>query len=150
MSEFHHLTMGNRIDHVGVIETIDHSHIRVRIDQASACSSCQVKSVCSSAESKEKIIDVWDSGASQYEVGQRVLVFAALSMGRLAVALAFVIPLVLMFAWVVVSLKVLLIGELMTIAGVGAILFLYFLLLSLFRSRLSRSFSFQIERMADE
>ena len=137
--------MGSTIDHVGIIESIENNHIRVRIDQASACASCQVKSMCASAESKEKTVDVWDAQASRYAVGQRVRVCATLSMGRNAVTLAFLVPLVLMMVWMVAALKLLNLGELPAICGVIVILTVYYMALSLFKNRLSRSFSFWIE-----
>jgi len=115
--------MKSKIDHNGVVESIEGNHIKVRILQASACSACQAKALCASSDTKEKIIDVWDDNADQYHVGENVVACGSLSMGRNAVYLAFLIPLVLI------------------------ILAIYYLLLSALKDKLSKTFSFWIEKL---
>ena len=83
--------MANTIKHQGVIEHIQGTHIQVRITQTSACASCSIKGHCTSADTKEKIIDVFDNAASQYQVGQEVWVVGTLSMGIQAVLFAFLL-----------------------------------------------------------
>ncbi len=138
--------MKDIIDHIGVVETIENTHVRVKILQSSACSACQAKSLCASAEQKEKIVDVWDDEADRLTVGDEVRVCASMSMGRNAVVLAFVVPLVLMVVWLVVALRVLSMGELAAIGGVLLLLLIYYIGLWAVRNRLSRSFAFWIEK----
>lgn len=138
--------MKDIIDHIGVVETIENTHVRVKILQSSACSACQAKSLCASAEQKEKIVDVWDDEADRLTVGDEVRVCASMSMGRNAVVLAFVVPLVLMVVWLVVVLRVLSMGELAAIGGVLLLLLIYYIGLWAVRNRLSRSFAFWIEK----
>ena len=138
--------MKDIIDHIGVVETIENTHVRVKILQLSACSACQAKSLCASAEQKEKIVDVWDDEADRLTVGDEVRVCASMSMGRNAVVLAFVVPLVLMVVWLVVALRVLSMGELAAISGVLLLLLIYYIGLWAVRNRLSRSFAFWIEK----
>lgn len=138
--------MKDIIDHIGVVETIENTHVRVKILQSSACSACQAKSLCASAEQKEKIVDVWDDEADRLTVGDEVRVCASMSMGRNAVVLAFVVPLVLMVVWLVVALRVLSMGELAAISGVLLLLLIYYIGLWAVRNRLSRSFAFWIEK----
>ena len=137
--------MKDIIDHTGIVETIDNTHVRVRILQSSACSACQAKSLCSSAEQKEKLIDVWDSRADRWAVGQEVRVCASLSMGRNAVTLAFVVPLVLMVLWIVLAVTFFSLGELWAVAGALSLLIIYYIGLWTLRNRLSRTFAFWIE-----
>lgn len=139
--------MKSKIDHNGVVESIEGNHIKVRILQASACSACQAKALCASSDTKEKIIDVWDDNADQYHVGESVMACGSLSMGRNAVYLAFLIPLVLMILWMVLSLKAFHLSELTAILGVGIILAIYYLLLSALKDKLSKTFSFWIEKL---
>jgi sigma-E factor negative regulatory protein RseC len=139
--------MKSKIDHNGVVESIEGNHIKVRILQASACSACQAKALCASSDTKEKIIDVWDDNADQYHVGENVMACSSLSMGRNAVYLAFLIPLVLMILWMVLSLKAFHLSELTAILGVGIILAIYYLLLSALKDKLSKTFSFWIEKL---
>lgn len=138
--------MKDIIDHIGVVETIENTHVRVKILQSSACSACQAKSLCASAEQKEKIVDVWDDEADRLTVGDEVRVCASMSMGRNAVVLAFVVPLVLMVVWLVVALRVLSMGELAAIGGVLLLLLIYYIGLWAVRNKLSRSFAFWIEK----
>lgn len=84
--------MANTIKHQGIVENIHGSHLQVRIVQTSACATCSIKGHCTSADTKEKLIDVADWNASNYKVGDRVWVVGELSMGYMAVLLAFVIP----------------------------------------------------------
>jgi sigma-E factor negative regulatory protein RseC len=139
--------MKSKIDHNGVVESIEGNHIKVRILQASACSACQAKALCASSDTKEKIIDVWDDNADQYHVWENVMACGSLSMGRNAVYLAFLIPLVLMILWMVLSLKAFHLSELTAILGVGIILAIYYLLLSALKDKLSKTFSFWIEKL---
>lgn len=134
-----------KISHTGFVESVENGHVRVKILQASACSSCQVKSMCSSAESKEKIIDVWNDNRN-YTLGEEVTVCGSMSMGRNAVVLAFVIPLVLMIVWLVVAINLLSLSELAAILGLLALLGIYYALLGVFKDKLSHTFAFWIEK----
>ena len=56
--------MSDLIKHQGIVEKVDGMHVKVRIVQTSACSSCSAKGLCNASESKEKLIDVYGvSGA---------------------------------------------------------------------------------------
>jgi len=138
--------MKDIIDHTGSVESIEGTHVRIRILQSSACSACQARSLCASAEAKEKIVDVWDTHADRLTVGEQVKVCASMQMGRNAVLLAFVVPLLLMVAWLVVALKWLVLSELMAIGGVLLLLLIYYIGLWSVREKLSRKFAFWIEK----
>ena len=84
--------MADIIKHQGIVENINGSHLQVRIIQTSACASCSIKGHCSSADTKEKLIDVTDDNVSSYQPGDRVWVIGELSMGVMAVLLAFILP----------------------------------------------------------
>ena len=110
----------NTIKHLGIVENIQGSHLSVRIVQTSACAACSVKGHCSSADSKDKIIDIIDTAAASYQVGENVMVVGETSMGMMAVPLAFIIP----------SL---------------AVLVPYYYILWLNKTRLKQKFSFTIK-----
>lgn len=138
--------MAKSIEHRGTIERIDGSNIQVRIVQMSACSSCHAKSLCSSAESKDKLIDVFTNDTSFYRVGEEVKVLGAMSMGRNAVLLSFGLPLLLILLWVV-SAVFMLIDEQYILVGIAVLLALYYLVLHSLQNRLSKTFSFWIEKI---
>lgn len=96
--------MNDTISHDGTVISIDDEHITVRIVQMAACASCKVAGYCSSAESKEKLVDVWTKDYAKYGIGDEVKVLAQSGVGTLAVIVGFVIPVVLVVLAVVVTL----------------------------------------------
>ncbi|MBE6284087.1 MAG: RseC/MucC family positive regulator of sigma(E) [Mediterranea massiliensis] len=138
--------MATTIKHQGVIETIEDSHIQVRILQTSACASCSIKGHCTSVDVDEKLIDIHTSDAHTYQVGESVWVMGALSMGMKAVLLAFVLPLVILVAALFILMNVLE-DELLAVAGSIVCLSVYYILLRLlFKSVWKGKFSFYIQR----
>jgi sigma-E factor negative regulatory protein RseC len=137
--------MADVIKHDGIVDSIEGSCIHVRIVQASACAACGAKSLCSAAESKEKIVDVYGADTTAYQVGQRVMVEGAASMGMKAVRLAFLFPLLLLVA--AVALVMWLTDGNEALAALAALLVLtfYFLLLFANKKKLAREFTFIIK-----
>lgn len=138
--------MNGKIEHNGIIEHIDGKHIKVRIVQSSACSSCQAKAICSSSESKEKVVDIYVNSSENYAIGEQVNVCASETMGRNAVILAFVIPLIVMIICITLSIRYLMINEVISIAISLIFLALYYWILSISKNRISKKFSFWIEK----
>ena len=134
----------NTIKHLGIVESIQGSHLSVRIVQTSACVACSAKGHCSSADSKDKIIDIMDTAAASYQVGERVMVVGETSMGMMAVVLAFVLPFVLLIfslfllmAWIENELYAALLSL--------AVLIPYYFVLWLNKTQLKQQFSFTIK-----
>ena len=139
------MNMADVIKHEGRVDSIDGDCIHVRIVQASACAACGAKSLCSAAESKEKIVDVYGADTTAYQVGQRVMVEGAATMGMKAVRLAFLFPLLLLV--VAVALVMWLADGNEALAALAALLVLtaYFLLLFANKKKLAREFTFTIK-----
>lgn len=134
----------NTIKHLGIVESIQGSHLSVRIVQTSACAACSAKGHCSSADSKDKIIDIIDTAASSYQVGERVMIVGEMSMGMMAVVLAFIIPFVLLIFSLFLFMA--LIGNELYAALLSlAILIPYYFILWLNKTRLKQKFSFTIK-----
>lgn len=138
--------MNNNIKHLGIVESIDGSHVRVKILQSSACSSCSVKGHCNISETKEKIIDIHDKESAECcSVGQEVMVCGTTSMGMKAVLLAFVLPFIVLLAALFVTMRVT-DGDEATSALVSlCTLIPYYIIIYLLRNRISRTFSFTLE-----
>ena len=134
----------NTIKHLGIVENIQGSHLSVRIVQTSACAACSAKGHCSSADSKEKIIDVIDTAASSYRVGEKVMVIGETSMGMMAVVLAFIIPFILLIFSLFLFMA-LMENELYSALLSLAILIPYYFILWLNKTRLKQKFSFTIK-----
>lgn len=134
----------NTIKHLGIVESIQDSHLSVRIVQTSACAACSAKGHCSSADSKDKVIDITDTAASSFRVGERVMVVGEMSMGMMAVVLAFIIPFVLLV--VSLFLFMALIGNELYAALLSLIILVpYYFVLWLNKTRLKQKFSFTIK-----
>ena len=134
----------NTIKHLGIVENIQGSHRSVRIVQTSACAACSVKGHCSSADSKDKIIDIIDTAAASYQVGENVMVVGETSMGMQAVALAFIIPFVLLI-FTLFLFMALIENELYAALLSLAVLVPYYYILWLNKTRLKQKFSFTIK-----
>ena len=98
--------MTNIIEHRGTVENINGSHIQVRIVQTSACSTCSIKGHCNASESKEKLIDVYDQNATDFHIGQNVMVMGTTSMGMQAVILAFGVPFIVLFITLYTTMQI--------------------------------------------
>ena len=134
----------NTIKHLGIVENIQGSHLSVRIVQTSACAACSVKGHCSSADSKDKIIDIIDTAAASYQVGENVMVVGETSMGMQAVALAFIIPFVLLI-FTLFLFMALIENELYAALLSLAVLVPYYYILWLNKTRLKQKFSFTVK-----
>lgn len=147
--------MGEEVNHKGRIETIEGNHIVVRILQTSACLHCKIAGHCNSAESKEKLVDVWTRSAEKYTVGQDVDVVMSGKLGLKAVLLAFVLPVIIAFAAIGTALQLTSATGLWPLdepynEGVGALVGLavfvvYYFVLYFFRSSLQEQFRFRIK-----
>lgn len=138
--------MKEKIEHQGVIESIESNHVKVNIVQLAACSGCKARSLCASSECKEKIIDVYEDNADmKYRVGDQVRVCGSLSMGWQAVGIAFGVPLVLMVVWMLVAMVWLKWSDLLSVGVLFMILFIYFYTLYRNRERMAKKFVFWIE-----
>lgn len=136
--------MANVIRHKGTVESINGSLVKVKILQTSACASCSVKGYCGSADSKEKIVDVYEPGNS-YKPGDEVMIYGATSMGMKAVLIAFVVPFVLLL--IALFLTMYLSGNNELLSAVFSLLILipYYIILYFFRNKIKKNFSFTLK-----
>lgn len=142
--------MAERIRHLGIVEDIDGSHLKVRIVQTSACAACSVKTHCHAADSKEKLIDVQNSRQTDFRTGQQVVIEGAASLGVKAVMWAFVSP----FAVVLLSLFAAMYfsgnDELLSAVVAFCMLVLYYVVLYLCRNHLKRTFVFTVKSINNQ
>ena len=138
--------MTDIIKHRGIVENIEGSHVRVRIVQTSACSACSVKGHCNASESKEKLVDVFDTKASSYRVGEEIMLYGTTSMGMQAVFLAFVFPLIIVFAAIVTGTSM---QWEETTSGLTGLLLLvpYYCILYFLRDKLKKRFIFTLKKL---
>lgn len=140
------MAKSEHIEHQGRIESIDANLVRVRIVSNSACGTCAARKACGMSESTEKIIDVVTLSASEFSVGEEVVVSIRRKVGLWAVAMAYVAPLIVL---VVVLIAASMFGLDEGVAAVGAMggVAIYYLLLWLFGGRISEKVSFTIYKL---
>lgn len=130
-----------QITHKGRIVAIDPDITTIEIIAESACASCHAKGLCGLGEEKVKQIQVRTSAWHPRQVGDEVEVVLKKSMGYKAVFIAYGLPLVVLFA-ALMLLGALGVGELWAgLGALGAVAVCYFVLF-LFRNKISKDYSF--------
>ena len=137
--------MTNTIKHLGIVESINGSYLKVRIVQTSACSSCSIKGHCSAAESKEKLIDVYNKEGLDCQIGSQVMISGAASLGMKAVMWAFIFPFVVLLFSLFVSMWMTKGDEAVSSLVALCMLIPYYLILFLCREKFRRTFIFVLE-----
>lgn len=137
--------MNNKIQHSGIIESIEDGCIHVRIVQTSACAACKVAGYCNAADAKEKIVDVFCNTADTvWKAGQSVMVTAPGEVAPRALLLGFGIPFIVLVGVLALVLWLTANEGLAALCGLGALL-PYYGVLFMLRNRLREKFAFSIE-----
>ena len=136
--------MSNKISHSGIIEHILDDCIKVRIVQTSACAACKVASHCNASESKVKIVDVFCSNNSTYQVGQEVVVWASKDVANKALLLGFGIPFLLLICVLLIALRFTSEEGIAALTALGSLVPYYFMLW-LLRKKIQRQIAFHID-----
>ena len=137
--------MDEMIRHEGVVLSTNGNMAHVEIVQTSACSACKARSMCMSSESQQKQMDV--EMLEPMQVGDRVEVEVRERLAWRAVLLAYILPFVVMMAVIAVldmttSWSEAIIGTLSLCA-----IALYYLILSAFKHKLQKQFSFTARKI---
>ena len=138
--------MNNRILHSGIIDAITEKCVRVRILQTSACAQCKISGHCNSAESKEKIVDVYNvRDKYAFKIGEEVIVCASLKIVSNAMLLGFGLPLALILI-ILISVYMSTTNEAhAALCGIGSLL-PYYVILYFFRNSIRDRIAFGIEK----
>ena len=134
------------VTHSGKIVDINPEFTSVEIVSESACSSCHAAGLCGISEYTKKAVQVPTSAWEDFKVGDDVEVVLKASMGHKAVWLAYVLPLVVLVASLLVSLGA---GASELLAGGVSVLCaaLYYFVLWLFRDKLRNEYVFTIRKI---
>ena len=136
--------MHTKISHSGIIESIAEGCVKVRILQTSACAACKVAGHCNASESKEKIVDVFCSDVSSYQVGESVVVCASRDVANRALLLGFGVPFLVLVGVLILTLYITGNEGVAAMAGLMALV-PYYIVLYAFRSHIQRRLAFYIE-----
>ena len=131
------------VAHKGRIKSVSDGQVTVEILSESACSACHAKGVCTMGESARKEIEVKVRNPEIYTEGQEVEVLLSSTIGHRAVWIAYVLPLILLVAFIMLPLSLGVSEGLSALCG-AAVIAAYYLVLYLFRRRLGSKWEFKI------
>jgi sigma-E factor negative regulatory protein RseC len=131
------------IIHPGIVDHLEGDKVFVRILSQSACATCHVKGACSMADMEEKLIEVQTPEYLKYNPGDNVTVRLKQSLGRKAVMLGYVVPLVILVASIVFFTLALNNEGLAALLSI-LILVPYYIVLWMLRDKLKKQFSFSL------
>ncbi|MBR5100364.1 MAG: SoxR reducing system RseC family protein [Bacteroidales bacterium] len=137
-----------RIEHEGRVIAVDKDYISVEIVNKSACAACHAKAVCGASDEAVKVVEIaqdFTTLADDYQVGETVNVVMSSAMGTQAIWIAYVVPLIVLMASILVF-SLCGAGELLMGLGSLGVVALYYLGVYLLRNRISKIFIFSIEK----
>jgi len=137
--------MAEKIEHQGIVQSVDKQGVRVVIVQNAACSTCAAGSSCMAAERKEKIIDALP--LDDLKEGDEVRVLIERRLGFKAVLLAFVLPFILVISLVALLSRLTDLGDAWAGTIALAALIPYYLVIAFFRDRIKKQFTFYAEKL---
>lgn len=135
--------MGAKIRHDGVVKSIKGNVVQVQFVQQSACAHCEAKGHCNASESKEKVVDVECANASDYAVGDNVVVLASQKVGFIAVFYGAVLPMIVMMI-VAIATALTTKDELLSVLLSLGSLAVYYICLIFFREKLKQTLKFEL------
>lgn len=137
--------MTSKIVHEGIIVEIESGAVQVRIEQNTACSECHAKGACTISDKKEKLIEIpkADNISSNLKVGDKVQIEGTTHQGLKAVFYSFVIPLILVFAVLIFSLRYLQ-DEAIAACLAFVALILYYVFLYILKDKFKKKFVFSL------
>jgi sigma-E factor negative regulatory protein RseC len=136
---------GNTVVHAGTVAAVFESGVDVAIVSEAACGNCRMKNACGMEETADKTVTVFTPDAGLFHVGEPVEVLMKPSMGYRAIAIAYLLPVIV----VLTALTVLVrsgVSELVAALGALGFLAIYYMVIYRFRDRLGREIRFEIRK----
>ena len=137
---------GEVITHRAKVIHVADNYVDVVVLSESACASCHAKGYCGAAESREKRMVIETPLASYFSAGEEVEVYTETVMGIKAVCIAYILPFLLVLFLLLVLLRAGC-GELISGVSALSVLVVYYVILYVARSRLSREFVFKVRKL---
>ena len=128
----------------GIVTAISPDIVTVQIQQQSACSGCHARDLCVSSERREHQLQLRPTDSTSLSES-RSSSLARRSVGRLAVLLAFVLPLLLLVLTLSIAQTFLALSEAAAVLVAIALLSLYYLVLYTQRRRLEGRLVLMVE-----
>ena len=132
------------ISHEGIVTKITDDELEIKILAQSACAACHAKSACGMGEQAEKILTVPRPKDKEFTINQKVNVRMAIGQGNKAAVLAYLIPIILLLAVLVVCLGLGINDGLAALISIVALI-PYYIVLYLKRDKLKQKFEYNVE-----
>ncbi len=130
---------------MGIVRAVRPGEVIVRIQQQSACTGCHAKEFCCSTDCADRDITI-RKDIPHLQVGDTVVVEGRDSIGRIAVFLSFVIPILLFLSTLILGITLWNVGELWSIFYAFLALAIYYGILRLLEPYLRRLVQFEITK----
>ena len=132
----------NSINHDGQVVEISDNKVVAEIFVSEACGTCQAKGLCHTNGKRVRVEAEAEPG-QEFQVGQKVKVAFTPTLAMSSVLLAYVLPLVLMFAVMFTLIATTGSQDVGCLCGL-AVLPVYYTILYMLRHKLRRKFKFSI------
>jgi len=132
----------NSINHDGQVVEISDNKVVAEIFVSEACGTCQAKGLCHTNGKRVRVEAEAEPG-QEFQVGQKVKVAFTPTLAMSSVLLAYVLPLVLMFAVMFTLIAITGSQDVGCLCGL-AVLPVYYTILYILRHKLRRKFKFSI------
>ncbi|MBR1769705.1 MAG: SoxR reducing system RseC family protein [Bacteroidales bacterium] len=127
--------------------SIEGNKIGVLVEQNESCAACAAASLCEKTSKAGKTLDVFQSDAKDFSVGEQVLLNVPQSKIYKALALAFVYPLLLIILVCVLSSYVFSLSDTAIVICSVLLVALYYLILYLNRTKPMFNFSLYLSKI---
>ena len=135
-----------QIEHKGTVALVGGNFVRVDIEVMEACGSCASRKACAMGQGTTREIMVYTDDAQNFSIGEVVNVSARQSLGLVAVLLCYVAPLIVLVGALAVAISLGCSEGLSALISLGSTA-LYYAILYLFRSKISRRVVFTINKI---
>lgn len=122
-----------------MVKAVNGSRLTVLINRYSACASCHAAATCATSERKQMTVEARISANDHVAVGDMVYVSAGGKSPMASIMLGYGLPLIVLILGCVVT-EALTKSDIMAATGGLCAIFVYFLMLWIFKSRIDRAF----------
>lgn len=137
----------SRIEHLGTVKSHEDGYYYILIEQQTACSTCHAKGYCNPAEKgRDIVVKVADRGDLDIKKGEKIKLFISKSNGLWAVALAYLIPVIICLFTLIILIELGISEPTSALITVGFIV-IYFVFFLIFGQKFERKIDISIEKI---
>ena len=130
------------VSHIGTVTQVTEGSVFASFNAGEACGSCQAKAICESGKGRLITVEA-ERGDNEYVVGQKVNVTLDTHTASTSVMLAYVYPLIMLFAIMFGVMAITDNGDAGCLAALGSVP-IYYTILYLCRRRIKKKIKFAI------